>query len=212
MESRGRLCMFRLRVLPLGPAATLLCTAHTTPIPPYICPAAEEEGELPGSPGYSPFAGSQEPGSEPSQSLPLSSPLGNSAAAAERAGWVGAGGSRSAPVSPTAARAGVVATAGLPADSEGVVHGSSLALGSLERERQLPARGPATLPRPISADNLGRVASLAHGIPRIRTRTQAGGGGRWGRGRVRSCRHGLQEALGRSCGTALLSPHAVWPF
>lgn len=55
------------------------------------------------------------------------------------------------------------------------MHGSSLALGSLERAQQLPR--PAILPRPISTDNLGRVASLAHGIPRVRTRAQVGLGG-----------------------------------
>lgn len=52
------------------------------------------------------------------------------------------------------------------------MHGSSLAMGSLERAQQLPR--PATLPRPISTDNLGRVASLAYGIPGVRTRAQVG--------------------------------------
>lgn len=50
------------------------------------------------------------------------------------------------------------------------MHGSSLAMGSLERAQQLPR--PPTLPRPISTDNLGRVASLAYGIPGVRTRAQ----------------------------------------
>lgn len=45
-----------------------------------------------------------------------------------------------------------------------------MALGSLERARQPPR--PVTLPRPISADNLGRVASLAYGIPGVCTRAQ----------------------------------------
>lgn len=54
---------------------------------------------------------------------------------------------------------------------EGTQHGSGLALSSLLRH-PAPPRPAATLPRPISADNLARVASLAHGIPRVRTRSQ----------------------------------------
>ncbi len=55
-------------------------------------------------------------------------------------------------------------------EEERTVHGSSMALGSLERAWQPPR--PVTLPRPISTDNLGRVASLAYGIPGVRTRAQ----------------------------------------
>ena len=65
-------------------------------------------------------------------------------------------------------------------------HGSGHALSSLgqqeqqqeqrQQAQQQQQRRPATLPRPISTDSLGRVASLAHGIlpgvPRVRTRSE----------------------------------------
>ena len=84
----------------------------------------------------------------------------------------GAGPSRRLPTPPTAALAAAGGRREAEGDAEGAVHGSSLALGSLERARQPPR--PATLPRPISGDNLGRVASLAYGIPGVRTRAQVG--------------------------------------
>ena len=136
---------------------------------------AEEGEHLLASPGFSPFAGAQEPGSE---SPPFGSPLSNSAAGAERAAQAGTGGvgpSRSLHSFPTAALAAAGGRWAAGDEEERTVHGSSLALGSLERAQQLPR--PTTLPRPISTDNLGRVASLAYGIPGVRTRAQVGFGG-----------------------------------
>lgn len=170
------------------PAQSFLCCPLPTPA------AAEEEGEeVASSPGYSPFAGAQEPGSE---SPPFGLPLSNGATAVEQAAQAGAaepesGPSRLLATLPTAALAAGSGRRAAEWEAEGAVHGSSMALGSLEQARQQQPR-TATLPRPISADNLRRVASLAYGIPGVRTRVQVGSpgwlhlgwGGQGGRGGV----------------------------
>ncbi|EFN59197.1 hypothetical protein CHLNCDRAFT_50056 [Chlorella variabilis] len=127
----------------------------------HLAPVEESPREAAAFAGYSPFAGGAEPGSEspPSGTSPSTAPpVGNGFAPTADASGEGAApgggpaacpGSPLAPPSPAAPRPGLRPT-----------HGSLQDLG----------RRPATLPRPISADSLGRVASLRAGIPRVRTR------------------------------------------
>ena len=80
-------------------------------------------------------------------------------------------------------RAAPVAAAPPPASSdEATVHGAFEALSSLQGAPRAP-----TLPRASSADNLDRVASLAYGIPRVRTSTRVRGAP-WQRSAARAAR------------------------
>lgn len=138
-------------------------------------PAAEPppSSAIAAVPGYSPFAGSAEPDSE-------SPPYGASPSRGEGA----AGGSAAWPIDvqpPVASDAAGGSAEELTQDGSGHAL-SSLGQQQQEEEQRQPAqqqqqrRRPATLPRPISTDSLGRVASLARGIlpgvPRVRTRSE----------------------------------------
>ncbi|KAL4431140.1 hypothetical protein ABPG75_006396 [Micractinium tetrahymenae] len=135
----------------------------------HLAPA-EEEPEAAASPGYSPFAGAAEPGSE--------SP--------EFAAAVGGATPATAPSSPAPPPAGAAleAAAGGQPDWQQhelprgrTVHGSYDALHSLGQGpggQLQPPRPAGTLPRPVSAHDLGREVSLAQGLlpPPVRTRSQ----------------------------------------
>jgi hypothetical protein len=116
---------------------------------------------------FSPFAGGAEPGSEPSprEAGRLGLSLSNGESTHPEA--LVEDGAR-APVSPAAPPSPAASDPGAPG---WVGH------TSLQELRSAGAPRTATLPRPISADNLGRVASLRAGIPRIRTRQKVPWGG-----------------------------------
>ena len=141
-------------IRPVAEAAIDMLTAAESP--PSSATAA--------APGYSPFAGAAEPDSE---SPPYgASPSGGDGAAAGGAAW------------PADLQPPVASGAAGWAAEKLTQHGSGQALSSIGQQQQQPAQQlrPATLPRPISTDSLGRVASLAHGmlpgIPRVRTRPE----------------------------------------
>lgn len=116
---------------------------------------------------FSPFAGGAEPGSEPSPREAGRLGLSLSNGESTHPEPLVEDGAR-APVSPVAPPSPAASDPGAPGWAGHT---------SLQELRSAGAPRTATLPRPISADNLGRVASLRAGIPRIRTRQKVPRGG-----------------------------------